>query len=81
MEIPVLLQNRYLRYGPGSEKANINIFLCSERKPKALIRQHRCAGWSVLLLFACNKIKFSCKEVHIMLIGNVKLYFDYIIYR
>ena len=38
------------------------------RKPtiKALLRQHRCPGWSRPLLFACNKVRFSHVEAHIM---------------
>ena len=38
------------------------------RKPstKVLIRLHRCSGWAVPLLFACNKIRFSHDEAHII---------------
>ena len=31
---------------------------------EVLIRLHRCTGWSVPLLFAYNKIRFSCIGAH-----------------
>ena len=34
---------------------------------KALIRQRGCAGWSVPLLFASNKVRVSCIEAHMIL--------------
>ena len=39
-------------------------FICSrEQRTKMLIRLHGCAGWSALLFFAYDKIKFSCVVV------------------
>ena len=42
-----------------SHRARLTSILSREGKTKELISLHRCAGWSVSLLFACNKFKFS----------------------
>ena len=44
---------------------NLAIILTKERKTKVLFNLCGCARWSVPLIFACNKIRFSCDMAHI----------------
>ena len=42
--------------------ASFTIMLCRQQTTKVLIRLQGCVGWSVPLLFTCNKIRFYQKE-------------------
>ena len=44
------------------------VVVSSSERTKALIRLRGCAGWSTLL-FACNKIRVSGDEVHLVING------------
>ena len=56
---------------------NLNVCLKqveSERTSKALTRLRSCTGWSALLFFSSNKVKFSGVVAHIyifLLVGDV----------
>ena len=46
--------------------ASRGIILYRQRTTKALIRLHRCSGWSAPLLFVCGINRFSHDEAHII---------------
>ena len=45
--------------------ASLDMVLSNKRITKVLIRLHRCAGWSMPLLFAHPVDRFSCIEAQI----------------
>ena len=40
--------------------ANVSIILSTKRIAKVMARLRGCLGWSAPMLFACNKVRFSC---------------------
>ena len=44
--------------------ASLSIILSRGRTTKALIRLRGCVGWSALLIFECNYVRFSLDTAH-----------------